>query len=84
LDVSLAIKYAGRHAIKRNVLVTNWAAELISRERVDRALHRARQEALLSRVLVAARTIPAYARYLRGPSDRMRIGDLANALPIIG
>jgi phenylacetate-CoA ligase len=84
LDVSLAIKYAGRHAIKRNVLVTNWATELGARERVDRALHRARQEALLSRVLAAARAIPAYARYLRGPSDRMRIGDLANALPIIG
>ncbi len=83
MDVSLALKYAGRHAIKRNALVTSWCTELVERERADPALHRARQDALLGRMLNAARRIPAYARAIAKAPDTHRLAYLAEAFPII-
>jgi phenylacetate-CoA ligase len=82
LDVSLALRYAGRHAIKRNALVSRWTSELVRRERVEPALHRARQDALLGRVLSAARRIPAYARHVAKAPDKHRVAWLADAFPI--
>lgn len=66
--MSLALKYAGRHAFKRNVLVGRWHAELVSRERADPRIHHIRQAALLDRLLFAARGVPAYARYAAKPA----------------
>ena len=67
MEFSLSLKFAGRHAFKRNPQVLRWHKELVERERVPPGLHRARQEVLLARVFeTAARTALAVggAHYL--------------------
>jgi phenylacetate-CoA ligase len=79
--VPLKLKYAFRHAVKRNPLVTRWCAELVDRERADPAEHLARQRQLLRRLLEVARQIPAYARFARDHQDAH--AHLSEAFPII-
>jgi phenylacetate-CoA ligase len=70
--MSLALKYAGRHAFKRNALVTRWQTDLMSRERAGAQVHAERQAALLVRLFCAARCVPAYARYASGSAGDPR------------
>lgn len=83
MNIPLTLKYAGRHALKRNALVTRWCEELVSRECADPAVHRLRQAELLGQVFRAARRIPAYSSY----ASRMNGGDphafLTGTFPII-
>jgi phenylacetate-CoA ligase len=83
VDVAVILKYAGRHALKRNPWVLRQAADLMSREFVPAAQHRARQELLLERVFHDARNIPAYARHVANASDHHRLESLSEAFPII-
>lgn len=70
MKIPLTLKYAGRHALKRNALVTRWCDDLVSRESADPVVHRLRQSELLSEVFRAARRIPAYAPYANGAGER--------------
>jgi phenylacetate-CoA ligase len=63
MAVSLKLKYAFRHAFKRNPLVLRRCAELRSRELAHVGVHRARQQQLLATLFREARQIPAYAPY---------------------
>ncbi len=83
MDVPLSFKYAFRHVVKRNPLVTRWCAELMSREQADPRVHRARQELLLDDVLRAARRIPAYARLASVAPERGRLDYLIEKFPVI-
>lgn len=62
MSLPLQLKYASRHAIRRNPWVFRWCADLIGRERADPAVHRARQETLATALLRVARDVPAYSR----------------------
>lgn len=83
MGVSLGLKYAGRHALKRNPWVVRWAAEMRSREFSEPAAHRARQEDLLRRILHGARRIPAYSRAAAQPHAVDLLAHLRDAFPII-
>lgn len=83
MDVSLTLRYAGRHALKRNPWVLRWCADMMGREFADPALHRARQELLLGRIFRAARRIPAYRRYAEEAPNKDRLAYLRDAFPII-
>ena len=83
MEFSLALKYAGRHALKRNALVSRWCTELARRERIDPTFHRARQEQLLAGIYAAARRIPAYASLAARVPDGRGLAYLAEAFPII-
>ncbi|MBC8027534.1 MAG: phenylacetate--CoA ligase family protein [Steroidobacteraceae bacterium] len=83
MSVALQLKYASRHAIRRNPWVFRWCADLVSRERVDPALHRSRQEVLLADLLRASASVPAYARLAaRAPKSRL-LDYLRDAFPLI-
>ncbi len=81
MAVPLKLKYAIRHAVKRNPLVTRWCADLASRERAEPAEHRARQGQLLRKLFAQARHIPAYAHFARGDHEPHLL--LREAFPII-
>jgi len=83
VDISLTLKYAGRHALKRNALVTRWCEDLVSRECADPAVHQLRQAELLAQVLRAAGRIPAYAPYAARASGRDPLAYLIDNFPII-
>jgi phenylacetate-CoA ligase len=83
VHVSLSVKYAFRHVVKRNPLVLRWCAELMSREHSDPLAHRARQEVLLEEIFHAACRIPAYARYAAKAPERHRVEYLTDAFPVI-
>jgi phenylacetate-CoA ligase len=80
--VALKLKYALRHALKRNPLVSRWCAELIRRERAPPAEHLARQRELLSRLFQAARQVPAYAS-AAGNAGADPLAQLREHFPII-
>jgi phenylacetate-CoA ligase len=63
VGIGLRLKYAFRHVLKRNPLVSRWCAELMSREMADPGVHRTRQRQLLERLFREARQIPAYAAH---------------------
>lgn len=79
----MILKYAGRHALKRNPWVMRRCADLVSRETAPPAAHVARQELLLGRVFDEARRIPAYARFARNAPDNNRLARLRDEFPII-
>jgi phenylacetate-CoA ligase len=83
VDVAVILKYAGRHALKRNPWVIRQAADLASREFAGPEQHHARQDYLLERVLHSARDIPAYAYHAGRVSGRDRLASLADVFPII-
>jgi len=83
VDVAVILKYAGRHALKRNPWVLRQASDLMSREFARPVEHRARQELLLERVFRDARNIPAYVRHVANASDQHRLASLSDAFPII-
>lgn len=69
VGIALRLKYAFRHALKRNPWVSRWCAELMSRELADPDVHRERQRALLRRLFREARQIPAYAVHAQRDRD---------------
>jgi phenylacetate-CoA ligase len=77
------LKYAGRHVLKRNPWVLSRCADLMTRERVPEAAHRARQEFLLRRLLNDTRDVPAYAPASRQAPDDNLLAYLSDAFPII-
>jgi phenylacetate-CoA ligase len=81
--VALKLKYALRHALKRNPLVQQWCADLMSRERAEPAEHLARQRLLLTRLFQEARDVPAYAPSLPLPENQDALLHLREAFPII-
>ena len=81
--VALKLKYALRHAIKRNPLVTRACKELLARERADPAEHLAKQRALLARLFDDARRVPAYAPAAEAARGRDPLEHLREAFPII-
>jgi phenylacetate-CoA ligase len=81
--VALKLKYAVRHALKRNPLVHQWCADLMSRERTDPAEHLARQRLLLTRLFQEAREVPAYASAARLPDNQDALVHLREAFPIV-
>jgi phenylacetate-CoA ligase len=83
LSVALQLKYASRHAIRRNPLVFRWCADLVSRERADPAAHHARQETLVADLLRTARHVPAYAKLTRRAPATGLLDYLRNAFPLI-
>jgi phenylacetate-coenzyme A ligase PaaK-like adenylate-forming protein len=83
VDVAVILKYAGRHALKRNPWVFRQAAELASREFADPTQHRTRQDYLLDQVFRSARDIPAYAYHAAKISGQDRLASLVDAFPII-
>ena len=83
MNIPLTLKYAGRHALKRNALVTRWCEELVGREGAGQAVHRIRQTELLEQVLRAARRIPAYAASAGRISPRDPLASLPDVFPII-
>ncbi len=83
MNIPLTLKYAGRHALKRNALVTRWCEELVSRECADPVVHQLRQAELLGQVLRGARRIPGYARYAAGAPERDPQDFLVGNFPII-
>jgi phenylacetate-CoA ligase len=83
VNIPLTLKYAGRHALKRNALVTRWCDDLISRECVDPVVHQLRQAELLGHVFRAARRIPAYTPYAAGAPERDSLAFLVENFPII-
>src|SRR6187397_2586740 len=60
VTLALKLKYAFRHAMKRNPLVPRRCADLMSRERADPVVHLARQRALVTQLLAEACNVPAY------------------------
>jgi phenylacetate-CoA ligase len=83
VNIPLTLKYAGRHALKRNALVTRWCEELVSRECADPAVHRIRQAELLAEVFRAARRIPAYAPHAARAGARDPYSSLVETFPIV-
>jgi phenylacetate-CoA ligase len=83
LSVALQLKYASRHAIRRNPLVFRWCADLASRERADPAVHRARQEMLLAGLLRAARRVPAYTNLAGRAPEASLLDYVRDAFPLI-
>jgi phenylacetate-CoA ligase len=83
LNIPLTLKYAGRHALKRNALVTRWCEDLVSRECADPAIHQLRQAELLAQVFRAACRIPAYAQYAALAAGRDPYASLIEIFPII-
>ena len=83
MDVAVILKYAGRHALKRNPWVLRQASDLMSREFASPAQHRARQQLLLERVFDDARNIPAYARHAAKAGSADRLASLRDTFPII-
>lgn len=82
MSVGLKLKYAFRHALKRNPFTLRWCAELISREMADPAVQRERQKQLLTLLFAQAREVPAYAQSAAQPfSDAL--AHLHTAFPII-
>ena len=83
MSLALQLKYASRHAIRRNSLVFRWCADLLSRERADPAVHRSRQEMLVADLFRAARHVPAYAEIVRRAPGAGRLDYLRDAFPLI-
>jgi phenylacetate-CoA ligase len=83
LTVALKLKYASRHAIRRNPWVFRWCADLVSRERADPAVHRSRQEMLVADLLRSARHVPAYAALARRAPGSGLTDYLRDAFPLI-
>jgi phenylacetate-CoA ligase len=77
------LKYAGRHVLKRNPWVLRRCAELMSRESAPHEIHRARQDALLSRMFAIAAGVPAYSRAARAAPDKQPLDYLSKTFPII-
>jgi phenylacetate-CoA ligase len=78
-----SIKYAFRHAVRRNPWVARQCAELRSRECLDPAAHRERQEYLLARLLRAARRAPAYAPFAANAPARYPLAYVLEHFPIV-
>jgi phenylacetate-CoA ligase len=78
-----SIKYAFRHAVRRNPWVIKQCAELRSREALDPSAHRERQEILLARLLHAARRVPAYAPHIAAAPTRYPLRFLQESFPIL-
>ena len=71
MSLGLSLKYAARHVLKRPPAVGVRAQALQSRERLDPAEHRRRQEELLRATLRAAEGIPALqATARKAPAKR--------------
>jgi phenylacetate-CoA ligase len=83
LSVALQLKYAGRHAIRRNPCVYRWCADLVSRERAAPAVHRSRQELLAADLLRAAAHVPAYARTAARAPESGVLDYLRDTFPLI-
>ena len=83
MSVAQQLKYASRHAIRRNPWVFRWCAELVSRERADPSVHRARQEILAAELIRAATGVPAYARAANRAPGAGALEYLRDAFPII-
>lgn len=83
MGFAVILKYAGRHALKRNPWVLRQASDLMSREFAPAEQHRARQELLLERVFHDARNIPAYERHVANASEQHRLESLSDAFPLI-
>jgi phenylacetate-CoA ligase len=80
--VGLKLKYAFRHAMKRNPLTLRWCARLISHEFADPVERHARQNRLLTTLFNEARHVPAYAVAASRPFDDA-LAHLKTAFPII-
>ena len=83
MSVALQLKYASRHVIRRNPWVHRWCADLVSRERADPAVHRARQEMLLADLLRSVRHVPAYVNLARRAPGASLLDYLRDAFPLI-
>ena len=83
MTLALKLKYAFRHAMKRNPLVPRRCADLMSRERADPVVHLARQRALVTQLLAEACNVPAYECRTALPSDTDPLDYLREAFPII-
>ncbi|HEU4779646.1 MAG TPA: hypothetical protein VFS58_07155 [Steroidobacteraceae bacterium] len=79
----MILKYACRHALKRNPWVLRQTSDLVSREFAHPAQRRARQEILLERVFRDARDIPAYSPHVGKAKAGDRLASLSDAFPII-
>jgi phenylacetate-CoA ligase len=77
------LKYAFRHAMKRNPLVPRRCADLMSRERADPVVHLARQRSLVTQLLAEVCNVPAYECRAALPSDWDPLDYLREAFPII-
>lgn len=82
MAVPLKLKYALRHAMKRNPLVARWCGELRTRELSDPRNHQFRQRQLLERLYHDVRQVPAYAVQARQPHGDA-LAYLRDAFPII-
>jgi phenylacetate-CoA ligase len=78
-----SLKYALRHAVRRNPWVVHQCAELRSREGLHPAAHRERQEEMLSRLLRVARRVPAYARHAVAAPARYPLAHVLAEFPIV-
>ena len=83
MTLALKLKYAFRHAMKRNPLVPRWCADLSSRERADPVVHLARQRWLVTQLLAKACDVPAYECRAALPSDMDPLDYLREAFPIL-
>jgi phenylacetate-CoA ligase len=81
--VASKLKYALRHALKRNPLMARWCADLMTRERADPAVHLARQRFLLARLFETARSVPAYAHAAAASANKDPLAYLRDAFPIV-
>jgi phenylacetate-CoA ligase len=81
--LALMLKYAFRHAMKRNPLVPRRCADLMSRERADPVVHLARQRSLITQLLAEVCNVPAYECRAALPSDWDPLDYLREAFPII-
>jgi phenylacetate-CoA ligase len=83
MSLGLSLKYAARHVLKRPPAVSVRAQALQSRERLDPAEHRRRQEELLRATLRAAEGIPALQAAARKAPASGLIDYVREAFPII-
>jgi phenylacetate-coenzyme A ligase PaaK-like adenylate-forming protein len=83
VEFSLSLKFAGRHAFKRNPQVLRWRKEMVEREGALPEQHRARQETLLARLFETAARTPAYERTAKRAPRRDQLGFLKDAFPVI-
>lgn len=82
MRVGLSLKYAARHALKRQPAVGRRCAGLLARERDPEAIER-RQHVLLARTLRAAARLPAYAQAARRVPPDGLADYLRDAFPVI-
>ena len=72
MDLPLTLKYALRHAVRRQPIAAYLCADLMSREYAPPQEHRARQELFLQRTFRAAATLPGYAgKVANAPGARL-------------